>query len=87
MAAAAASRDSAEPSRAEPLGVLVARLQHPVVVEAGERRPAVQHDRSLEPSGGDVRVELGQVGVAAQRDPVAPRYQCGVVGEHPPQLP
>ena len=73
--------------RAEPLGVLVARLQHPVIVEVGEQRPAVQRDRGLEPPGGDVRVELGQVGLAAQRDTVAARDQRVVAGERPPQLP
>ena len=67
--------------------MLVARLQHPVVVEVGEQRPAVQRDRGLEPPGGDVRVELGEVGLAAQRDAVAAGDQRVVVAERPPQLP
>ena len=49
VGAAAASRASAD---GEPLGVLVAGLEHPVVVEVGEQRAAVQRDRGLEPPGG-----------------------------------
>ena len=57
--------------RAQPRGLAVALLQHPVLIEVGEQRTAVQGRRRLELVTVDEGVELLQVGRAVQGDPLA----------------
>jgi hypothetical protein len=47
----------------------------------------VQRDRLLQPPRRHERIERGQVGLAAQRDPVAAGGQGVVVAQRAPQLP
>jgi ketosteroid isomerase-like protein len=66
--------------------VLVARLEHPVLVEVGQERAPAQLDRRLQLAGRQARVEGRHVGLAAQADAVAARDQ-GVLGGRPQGAP
>ena len=72
-----------------PMGMLVARLEHPVLVEIREQVPPAAVGRSLEIAGRDGGVEAREVGLAAQSDPVAPPGQRPVRSgaERAPQRP
>ena len=70
------ARGEARERCGEPLGVRVARLQHPVLVEVGQQRSRGQLDRRLELPRREVRLEPREVGLAAQAEPVAAGHEC-----------
>jgi hypothetical protein len=57
--------------RRQPVRVLVARLEHPALVQVGQQRAGAQGDRLLERARRDPLLERRDVGLAPQPDAVA----------------